>query len=160
LSFGLPSQFLPFTTEHELKTATHKKWVQRRIIKEQEVQRHGVFSSIDLPHRDDILIAKGKPFQNYPGNQRLLELVQDHHDEYNQAHPRGGRTAVARELIHEMLYPSCLRGRMSNDGVPFLKRREDKFNSGWWEVVTKEDLLIDKVCNTFRGIRKTPKNTR
>jgi hypothetical protein len=67
LSFGLPIQFLPFTTEHELKTGTHKKWVKHRIIKEEEVQRHGVF----LPHRHDVLIGEGKPFRNHPRNQQL-----------------------------------------------------------------------------------------
>jgi hypothetical protein len=152
LSFGLPIQFLPFTTEHELKTGTHKKWVERRIIKEEEVQRHGVFSGIDLPDRNDVLIGKGRPIQNHPGNRRLLELVQGHLDDYNQADRIGGRKAVASKVIQEVLYP-CPRGY----GVKFLKRRDD---SGWWEVVTEEDVLIEKVCNAFRAIRKTRKGFR
>jgi hypothetical protein len=156
LSFGLPIQFLPFTTEHELKTGIHKKWVERRIIKEEEMQRHGVFSGIDLPDRNDVLIGKGKPFQNHPGNQRLLELVQGHLDEYNQADRIGGRKAVACKVVQEVLHPSCPQG----DGAKFLKRREDTFNSGWWEVVTEEDVLIEKVCNAFRATRKARKSVR
>jgi hypothetical protein len=85
LSFGLPIQFLPFTTEHELKTGMHKKWVERRIVKEEELQRHGVFLGLDLPNRNDVLIGKGRPIQNHPGNRQLLELVQGHLYEYNQA---------------------------------------------------------------------------
>jgi hypothetical protein len=32
---------LPFTTDSELKLGNHKNWVQRRIVKEQEMKHNG-----------------------------------------------------------------------------------------------------------------------
>jgi hypothetical protein len=58
LSFGLPSGLLPFTPECELKTGNHKKWIQRRIVKERELLRFGVFLGIDLPSRNDVCVVK------------------------------------------------------------------------------------------------------
>jgi hypothetical protein len=68
LSSGLPTSFLPFTDESELKTDNHKKWIKRRIVKEQGIARGVIFSCIELPHRNDILSGKGKPFRNHPGS--------------------------------------------------------------------------------------------
>jgi hypothetical protein len=155
VSFGLPIQFLPFTMEHKLKTGTHKKWVKRCIIKEGEMQRHGVLSGIDLPNRNDILIGRFKPIQHHPGNQRLLELAQGHLDKYNQADCIGGQKAMACKVVQEVLYPLCPQGCY---GIKFLKRCEDTFNSGWWEVMTKDDVLIEKVCNAFWDTQKAQKS--
>jgi hypothetical protein len=156
LSFGVPSNLLPFTTDCELKTNHHKKWVQRRIVKEQELLRcssgsnSDVFSGIELPDRNDVLLGKGKPLQNHPGNQRLLELSRAFLDEYTEANNKGGKTVVARKVVQEILYPS----HGWNSVARFLQRREDKLESGWWEEVTDEQVLIAKAANTFRGIRK------
>jgi hypothetical protein len=66
LSFGFPASFLPFTDESELKIDSHKKWIKRRIVKERVLASGEVFSCITLPHRSDILLGKGKPFQIPP----------------------------------------------------------------------------------------------
>jgi hypothetical protein len=165
MSFGLPSALLPFTPDGELKMGNHKKWVKRRNVKEQELLLHGstFFSGIDLPHRNDILLGKGRPCQNHPGNQRFLELCGFYLEEYNQSSRMGGRTNVARKFIQEILHPTrnsnsrvdLLHPRADGGGgARFLQRRDDKLNSGWWEEVTDEDVLIDKVTNTLRGLRK------
>jgi hypothetical protein len=154
LSFGLPTHLLPFTLEGDLKMDNHKKWVQRRIVKEQELRQNGVFSGIELPRRNDVLLGKGKPFQKHPGNQRLHELVQTYLEEYNFASRSGGRALVGRKIVQEIWHPP------SGSSGRFLQRREDHLKSGWWEVVTDEVVLIEKVCNALRGFRKKKKQLR
>jgi hypothetical protein len=160
LSFGVPSHLLPFTTEGQLKTGNHKKWIQRRIIMDHEISRGNVFTGIELPRSNDVLLGKGRPIQNCPGNRRLIELAERYLDEYDQASSNGRRPDVARKIIHEFLYPSLygqLEDRMDNTRGKrgrFLQRREDHLNSGWWEEVTDEQIMIVKAFNVFRGIRK------
>jgi hypothetical protein len=151
LSFGVPTHLLPFTSEGELKMDNHKKWVQRRIVKEDELRRSGVFPGIELPCRNDVLLGKGKPFQKHPGNQLLHELAQIHLEEYNLASRSGGRALVGRKIVNEIWFPP------SGPSGRFLQRREDHLNSGWWEVVTDEVVLIEKVCNALRSVRKKTK---
>jgi hypothetical protein len=155
LSFGLPSSSLPFTDEGELKTDNHKKWIKRRIVKEQELHRFGVFTGIDLPSRNDVLLGQGKPIQHHPGNQRLRDLCEIYLDEYNEA-DRQSKTLVAAKIMRLILHPSDPLGRTGHGGVGgrFLKRKDCKSKSGWWVEEKDEDALIDKVCNTFRTIRK------
>jgi hypothetical protein len=159
LSFGLPSELLPFTPECELKTGNHTKWIQRRIFKEHELRRVGAFSGIDLPSRNDVLLGHGKPNQNHPGNQRLKELCEISIDEYNQA-DRQSKTKAAARIIREILHPSNSLGRIDHNGVRgrFLKRQDCKNKSGWWVEETDDDVLIDKVCNKFRTVRKMRRN--
>jgi hypothetical protein len=154
LSFGVPTHLLPFTLEGELKMENHKKWVQRRIVKEHELRQSGVFSGIELPRRNDVLLGKGKPSQNHPGNQRLHELVKIYLEEYNLNSRSGGGALVGRKIVHEIWFPP------SGPSGRFLQRREDHLNSGWWEVVTDEVVLIEKVCNSLRSVRKKAKQLR
>jgi hypothetical protein len=155
LSFGLPSALLPFTPECELKTGNHMNWIQRRNVKEQELRRVGVFSGIDLPRRNDVLLGKGKPIQSHPGNQRLKELCEISLDAYNKAN-RQSKTVWAVKIVQEILYPSDSLGRIGNVGVGgrFLKPQDCKSKSGWWVEETDEEVLIEKVCSKFRTVRK------
>jgi hypothetical protein len=160
LTFGLPISMLPFTTESELKLGNHKNWLQRRIVKEQELKRgEGSFFGIELPGRNDVLLGHGRPIQGHPGNRRLHDLIRVYMDEYNQADRNGGRTIVARKIIQDIMFP------LSNDpmdnitnlaeGGRFLKRRDDNLKSGWWEEVTNnEEVVIEKVSTAIRGVRK------
>jgi hypothetical protein len=161
LSFGLPSALLPFTPECELKTGNHMNWIQRRNVKEQELRRVGVFSGIDLPSRNDVLLGKGVPFQNHPGNQRLKELCEIYLDEYNKAN-RQSKTVVGVRIVQEILNPSDSLGRLGNGGVGgrFLKLQECKSKRGWWVEETNKDVMIDKVCSKFRTVRKTKRDYR
>jgi hypothetical protein len=155
LSFGLPSELLPLTSECKLKTGNHKKWIQRRIVKEQELRRVGVFSGIDLPSRNDVLDGHGIPIQNHPGNQRLKELCEISINEYNKA-DRHSKFVAAVRIVQEILHPSDLLGGIGNGGVRgrFLKRQDCNSKSGWWVEETDEEVLIAKVRNKFRTVRK------
>jgi hypothetical protein len=158
LSFGLPSSLLPFTDECELKTNNHKKWIQRRLVKDHEVLRRQqsnpnyVFPGIDLPGRNDVLLGQGRPIQDHSGNRRLHELVETYFGEYNNAPKDGGKADVARKIILEIRKPPALGGAASiRSQARFLQL--SKFR-GWWEEVTDEDVQIEKVCNRLRNARQ------
>jgi hypothetical protein len=155
LSFGLPSALLPFTPECELKTGNHKKWIKRRIVKEKELRRAGVFLGIDLPSRNDVLRGQGAVMQRHPGNQRFQELCQFHLDEFNNS-DRQSKTLVARRIVQEILRPSDPLGTIGQGGVRgrFLKRQDGKRKDEWWVEETDEDVLIEKVRSAFRSLRK------
>jgi hypothetical protein len=163
LSFGVPSMLLPFTDECELKTNNHKKWIQRRLVKDHEILRRQqsnalyVFPGIDLPGRNDVLLGKGQPLQDHPGNRRLHEIMHSYFDEYNSAPKDGGRANVARKIMYE-LKNSCTFGGVgggNNRNVcRFLQLSEI---CGWWEEVTDEDALIKTVCNRIRNLRQRKK---
>jgi hypothetical protein len=155
LSFGLPSTLLPFTPECELKTGNHKKWIQRRIVKERELRHVGVFWGIDLPSRNDVLRGQGAPVQRHPGNQRLQELCRFYLDEYNKA-DRQSKAIVARRVVQEILHPSDPLGGIGHggEGGRFLTLRDSTSKNEWWVEETDEDVLIEKVCAAFRTLRK------
>jgi hypothetical protein len=215
LGFGVPTGLIPVSDGGELKMANHRKWIQRRIVKDEEMpqpppqQQQGkakkaakaaasaaassggtasqtksestatassststVFTGIELPRRADILLGKGKPIQDHPGNQRLRELVNMYRDEYDEAAQQlGGRTAVACRILQEIRSPSssCRSTNTSTtnttstpyrEGGRFLKIRPDSKNSGWWEEELDEDKIVEKICNGFRNLRqKTSTNT-
>jgi hypothetical protein len=114
LSFGVPSHLLPFTTEGQLKMGNHKKWIQRRIIMAQELERGKVFSGIELPRPNDVLQGKGKPYHNHPGNRRLLELAEFYLDEYDQADSKG----VEMKRLSKYFRKFCMLCQMAA-GVDF-----------------------------------------
>jgi hypothetical protein len=156
LSFGVPTLVLVFTDESELKKDNHKKWIKLQIVKEQELARGEIFFCIELHPPNDVLLGEGKPFQNHPGNQRLQDLARAYLDEYNVAHSKDAKLAVAHKILEELVHPSS----GGPFGGRFLKRREDKVKNGWWEEVTEEDELIEKIYNSIWSARKTRQECR
>jgi hypothetical protein len=161
MTFGLPSALLPYNSDGTLKLGNHKKWYQRRVIKETEEkllqhqqQQRGEtitfsFSGIELPSPTDILLGKGKPILDHRGNQVFQEVMQRYKVEYLAAQWNGGKTRVARQIINEVKHDSdksLLSGR-------FLRRRPADTTSGWWEELTEEDALIAQVCSSFRNMK-------
>jgi hypothetical protein len=166
MTFGLPSALLPYNSDGTLKLGNHKKWYQRRVIKEneeklqeqqqqiQKQQQRGektlfFFSGIDLPNQTDILLGKGKPIQDHRGNQVFQEVMQRYQGEYLAAKRNGGKRIVAQKIIDEVKHhsdKSLLSGR-------FLRRRQEDIVSGWWEEVIDEEALIERVCSGFRNMK-------
>jgi hypothetical protein len=159
LSFGVPSTLLPFTMEGELKTNNHKKWVQRRLVKDQEILRRQqsnpeyVFPGVDMPGRNDVLLGSGQPTQDHAGNRRLQELIESYLNEYNRAPKDGGRAEVARKVLLEIKNSSTFGfgGGNLRNRARFLQQSDLR---GWWEEVTDEDDLIQNVCNRLRNARR------
>ena len=55
-------------------------------------------STFYVPFSADVLLGKGTPFQNHPGNKRLRQLISDHIKQYDKSR-KGEKKAIARGII-------------------------------------------------------------
>jgi hypothetical protein len=137
MTFGIPVQFVPVSYEGKLKTAHHLKWMAKRRMKDLSIKRSGQFEGIDLPARNDVLLGRGKPFQEHPGNICMRNLVELYLKEYQGA-PIGQKNVIAGKIVADI----------QETGGRFVKKRAD----GWWEETEDDDALV-KVLKTFRTLR-------
>lgn len=96
------------------------------------------------PNNRDILFGRGKPFQNHPGNRKMLGLIDQYGVQYRES-PRDQKRPIVEEII----------GILSNEGGRFLRRFNEDANSTWWIEVDKK-VAFDKVSHAFRS-RARPK---
>jgi hypothetical protein len=136
MTFGVPVQFVPVSYEGELKTGNHNKWLAKREARDNGLKQMGWFDGLDLPARNDVLLGRGKPFQDHPGNICMRNLVELHIEEYQIA-PMGQKNVMAAKIVQA----TKLHGL-------FVKKRPD----GWWEEVNDADATM-KVLKTFRTAR-------
>ena len=129
---------MPVTLDGELKVSNHLKWIIKRRVKDLAVRTTGHFNKIDLPGRDDVLVGKGKPFQDHRGNVVLRQLVELRLEEYNAAR-KGDKTTFTRDVVQ------LVKGR-------FVKKDKD----GWWEEVS-EAYAREKVVRVFGSLRMKSK---
>jgi hypothetical protein len=85
------------------------------------------------PKNNDILFGRGKPFQNHPGNRKMLQLIDRYKQQYSES-PRDRKRPIVEEII----------GLLSQDGGRFLKRYNEDVNSTWWVEVSNQ-IAFDKV---------------
>lgn len=137
MTFGIPVNCFPVGYEGELKTAAHLKWFGRRVVKETALQSVGIFEGIDLPCNGDVLLGRGKTFQEHSGNVALRSLIADYMPEYKSA-PKKEKGNVAWKV---MMAKKMQGGR-------FLKRQPN----GWW-VEVSDEIARDKVSMTYRTSR-------
>jgi hypothetical protein len=90
------------------------------------------------PLPDDILLGRGKPIQQRPGNVRFREMAEKYMDKYEEGN-RGAKYAVAAYVVY----------LLKEEGSRFLKELED---GGWVEVDEATARL--KTSHAFRTRRK------
>jgi hypothetical protein len=135
MTFGISVDWLPVTYEGELKTSNHTKWVARREVKDSNMMCSGRHEGIDLPSHNDVLLGRGKPYQDHPGNVRMRYLVDMHLCDYKSSKVLGQKTLLAAKVIASIKQDSCR----------FLKRNA----AGWWLEVPEEGAVV-KVLKTFK----------
>jgi hypothetical protein len=146
LTFGVPIDMFPITSQGELKRTNHLKWIAKRRVKESHFlmdPSSDTFDRIDLPSLRDVLIGKGKPFQRHPGNVHLRTVIGQYLEKYVDAKKRD-KPAMFWEVVDIVKKSS---GR-------FLKKDRD----GWWIVVT-DDEAREKVGKTFTSARMSAKQS-
>jgi hypothetical protein len=90
-----------------------------------------------LPTQTDVLLGRGKPIQNHPGNIRLGLIAQSLLQNYDDSAKRQEKTQLAAETAE----------KMKEAGARFLT----KVNGGW--VVASDKLARERVSSTFRTVR-------
>jgi hypothetical protein len=126
MTFGVPAQALPVTYKGELKTAHHRKWIARQKIRDTEMIKTGSFEGIDLPNHSNILLGRGRVFQDHPGSVKLWSWVTAYLDEFKTA-SKQDKTLITTRIVESM----------KGNGARFLKRR----SNGWWEEVSDNAAL-------------------
>eukprot|EP00980_Cylindrotheca_fusiformis_P003808 scaffold839_cov138-Cylindrotheca_fusiformis.AAC.3 len=134
MTFGIPVHAIPVTSGTKLKIAGHLKWVAKQQYRDKAISQFGDFEGIDLPGSLDILLGRGKIFQDHSGNQKMRKIVEDHVDDYINAE-KSIKTQIAWNLVVQL----------KESASRFLARSND----GWWFEVTDE-LAREKVSVCFR----------
>jgi hypothetical protein len=93
---------------------------------------------IGVPGRNDVLLGRGKGFQQHSGNVRYRYLIEEHYNQYESS-SKMEKKKLTEEVVRIIKEPS---GR-------FLK--ED--SAGWAEV--EDGVARFKVSHAFRSMRST-----
>jgi hypothetical protein len=92
-----------------------------------------------LPKPQDVLLGRGRPFQEFPGNMALNDALDNHREAYKQATSRRGKTNLSQKILQDI----------QRKGGHFLKQQ----GGDHWVVVT--DLVArEKIAHGFRMPRK------
>ncbi len=138
LTFGFPSDCLPYSTDGDtLTTNAHKRWLSRRMKKESMLRSNTEFNALDLPGYRDVCLGRGSDSHQHAGNVIMRALMTYLIEEYREA------TTKERKLLNKRLIKMVRDG-----GGRFLA----KTCGGWYEVVVDEAEIEQKVGGSFRGM--------
>ena len=98
--------------------------------------------SVITPTENDVLSGRGRYFQDYPGNVRFRNFMEEHSDEYDKL-DRHDRMILTIRLMHEL---NC-------NNVRFLKQTD----KGDWVTLDVGEVR-KKVSQQFRSLRKKHRN--
>ena len=90
------------------------------------------------PLERDVLLGRGRPYQEWPGNVHLVKLVDEVRDQYLEATDRFDKTLLTMDIV----------AKVQADGGRFLQRLDGTKVKGWQQV--PNDVARDKVSHTFR----------
>jgi hypothetical protein len=139
MTFGLPPSAMPMHADGRLKPEINELYLvdRQRIEAEEKRQQQELAKTqkcIDFPGPNDVLLGRGRPYQEYTGNQRLAALVEGQREQYQQAADRFEKTCISLDVVKTI---QETQGR-------FLQRTDEG-----WEAVT-DFLAREKVSHSFR----------
>jgi hypothetical protein len=146
-SFGLPTRRFPLDDTFNIKSDGMIDFMTTRKENEataRALEKRQPDGRIDIPLSTDIVLGRGRPYQEFPGNVHLAILIDQHRNIY-QSIDRLNKTALSTEIVK----------LVNATGGRFLKKCEDEVIGGWIEV--SDDVARDKVSHGFRT--KTRRNT-
>jgi len=91
------------------------------------------------PRKGDVLLGRGKPYQNFPGNRRMLRIISQFKSEY-----------ASRPRDQKRLYVETALEAVLKDGARFLRRVEVGDGTHRWEEVDRA-AAAEKVWNALRS---------
>jgi hypothetical protein len=143
MTFGIVQSMLPFD-EHGVMhwDFFHACIAQRKIVEEK--RRKAAGKIISSTAKFDILLGRGRPFQEFSGNVGLAVVIDVHRNKYQSA-KRGDKTVICDKIV-EIIKKS---------GGRFLKREDAGDGNSWIEV--NNMVAREKVSHGFRT--KTKRNS-
>jgi hypothetical protein len=112
---------------------------RREIEEEQKLAKErqsGATNLVESPRQIDVLLGRGRPYQQYPGNIQLAAFI-DHLRAQYKTLDRLNKTSLTHGIVH----------MIKDSGGRFLKRADD--GSGRW-VEVSNDVAREKVSHGFR----------
>jgi hypothetical protein len=135
----VPIQILPVNYEGEIKNQTHLKWITKLKIREEKWRQGKPFDGVELPGTNDVLLGRGRTFQDHSGSINLRNMVDQYMKDYCDA-SKNGKTKVTWDVVKTV----------QATGGRFLKRGDD----GWW-VTVSDEAARTKVGMSFRTALST-----
>jgi hypothetical protein len=143
MTFGIVQSILPFDEQGLVNWDIHRKSIAERKAAEKERKKNAGDTTISSPNKFDVLLGRGRPFQEFPGNIRLAVIIDMYRNEHQSA-KWGEKTEVCDNIVDIV----------KNSGARFLKRNENE--NGWVEVGPL--VARAKASHGFRT--KTRRNTQ
>jgi hypothetical protein len=141
-TFGIDPESLAIDADGTVNHDVHDAWLEERRKTEQaSASAAQNDTSILYPLANDVLLGRGRPFQEFPGNFRMTEIVDAHRDEYESV-GKLQKTAISSNVVQLI---------KESKGGRFLKK-----DGGCWIEVT-DDVARLKVSHGFRT--KTRRNS-
>lgn len=91
------------------------------------------------PRKNDVLVGRGRPFQEYIGNRTMLKLIAQHREEYAVT-AREKKRGVAEAVFEQIL----------QRGTRFLRRVRTESGKDVWEEVNR-NVGFEKVWHSLRS---------
>jgi hypothetical protein len=143
MGFGIVKEALPFDVDGTVNLEGFSKYMKR--IEEKELREQVGEDRILTPLSNDVLLGRGRPYQEFPGNLRLAEIIDEYRETY-QSESKLQKTAMSNKVVTII----------KDSGGRFLKKKggSDHGKIGivvaeeWVEVV--DDVARDKVSHGFR----------
>jgi hypothetical protein len=142
LTFGISAKGIleSGAGEEAVKSKLMQKYNQdrREIEKRKEeaaAAEEATSETIAFPTQKDVLLGRGRPYPEFPGNIHLDELVDGEVRRYKECRHQFEKTRIILDAIKAI----------QDSGGRFLKRSEDG-----WEVVRDESIIVKKVGGVFR----------
>jgi hypothetical protein len=133
--FGIMKDKLPAVMDGEYTLEDFKQQLEdyRNLEQAEKASSDG---TIMVPLVNDILLGRGRPYQENPGNIRMANLIDEYRIEY-QSKSKLQKTAMSNKVL-KMIKDS--------DGR-FLKKSSE---SGYHWVEVGDEVARDKVSHSFR----------
>jgi hypothetical protein len=147
-TFGISPESLPIDVDGTVNLDMHKRWLEGRTHTEEayatidaalKISHDGTI--ILYPLANDVLLGRGRPFQEFPGNVHMAEIVDAYREEYESV-GKLQKTAISSKVVQLI---------RESKGGRFLKK-----DGGRWVEVT-DDVARLKASHGFRT--KTRRNS-
>jgi hypothetical protein len=120
--------------------ALHEKDAEWKCLEESKSSK-----CVACPLPQDVLLGRGRPYQEFPGNIHLGRIVDLYRDRYKQTTERLEKTVISMEVVQ----------RIQASGGRFLQRK-----AGGWEIA--DDIVPrEKISQVLRlKARQSPAQPR
>jgi len=140
MTFGIHKQIIPVDGVGNMRTSFMEAYFARRHEIETALGKDQPAGVIDFPGARDILLGRGKPYQEYPGNLLLAQYLDCRREEY-----------LGVDRFEKTVINMAVTKHFKEGGARFLQRD----GQAWVEV--DETAARQKVASGFRT--KTRRNS-